>query len=61
MAQEVTSPCDKTCAIDEQRGWCRGCWRTLEEIARWTEYSNVEKLAVIKRTAKRKAANGDES
>jgi len=56
MIQEVASPCNKTCAMDEQHGWCRGCWRTLEEIARWPEYSDAEKLAVLQRVEERRAA-----
>ena len=29
------SPCIGVCRIDQATGWCRGCWRTLEEIADW--------------------------
>ncbi|WP_246100536.1 DUF1289 domain-containing protein [Tepidimonas alkaliphilus] len=29
------SPCVGVCRLDEARGWCAGCWRTLEEITVW--------------------------
>ncbi len=29
------SPCVGQCEIDARTGWCRGCRRTLEEIAAW--------------------------
>ena len=28
-------------------GYCVGCFRTIEEIARWSEMTNQEKLEVI--------------
>jgi predicted Fe-S protein YdhL (DUF1289 family) len=29
------SPCNKVCVIDPASGFCRGCRRTLDEIAAW--------------------------
>ncbi|NNM61788.1 MAG: DUF1289 domain-containing protein, partial [Steroidobacteraceae bacterium] len=29
------SPCISICALDEH-GYCRGCYRTLKEIANWS-------------------------
>ncbi|MEL6662679.1 MAG: DUF1289 domain-containing protein [Pseudomonadota bacterium] len=34
-SEPILSPCIKVCAIDGQTGWCLGCGRSLEEIARW--------------------------
>jgi uncharacterized protein len=31
----VRSPCINICRIDDANGWCVGCARTLDEIARW--------------------------
>ena len=53
---EVPSPCVKVCAMDEARGLCRGCARTLDEIANWTLYTREEKLAVLEKVARRKTA-----
>ncbi len=33
--------------MDAQSGYCRGCRRTLEEIARWGEMSDAERRAVL--------------
>jgi len=33
--------------MDEQTGLCRGCYRTLEEIARWAEMSDEERSRVM--------------
>ncbi len=56
---QPTSPCINVCRIDEQRGICEGCHRTLDEIARWARYSDAEKRAVLARLpARRNAAPG---
>ncbi len=55
-APEPSSPCINVCAMDEERGLCRGCHRTLDEIAHWAGYSRDEKIAVLGRLAQRKAA-----
>lgn len=33
--------------MDPQSGHCRGCHRTLEEIARWGEMSDAERESVL--------------
>ncbi|PZP57651.1 MAG: DUF1289 domain-containing protein [Azospira oryzae] len=50
----VASPCIKVCAVDPATGLCRGCFRTLEEIASWSSYSDREKLEVWKRLEARR-------
>lgn len=32
----IKTPCVKICVIDDKSGLCRGCLRTLGEIARWS-------------------------
>jgi predicted Fe-S protein YdhL (DUF1289 family) len=44
------------CALDPQTGWCRGCLRTLDEIAQWIEMTAEDKLATLDRIAARRAA-----
>ena len=34
--------------MDPVSGLCRGCMRTIEEIGGWMDFSNPEKLAVLK-------------
>ncbi len=33
--------------MDAENRYCRGCRRTLEEIARWSEMSDAEREAVL--------------
>ena len=33
QAADLPSPCQSVCVMDEASGWCRGCLRTLPEIA----------------------------
>ncbi len=45
--EEVQSPCINVCAIDLNTGWCLGCYRSLDEIAGWRDFSADEKRAVL--------------
>jgi predicted Fe-S protein YdhL (DUF1289 family) len=40
------SPCINVCQVDRQRGLCRGCGRTLAEIAGWSRFDEAEKRRV---------------
>lgn len=40
------SPCINVCTLDE-RAYCLGCYRHLDEIARWGRMSAEEQWAVI--------------
>jgi uncharacterized protein len=46
MAENVPSPCQSVCRMDAGRALCGGCWRTLDEIRRWSSCSDSEKRAV---------------
>lgn len=35
MRALVASPCINVCQMDAASGWCRGCARSLDEIAGW--------------------------
>ncbi|MGV0981133.1 MAG: DUF1289 domain-containing protein [Polynucleobacter sp.] len=50
----VPSPCINWCDINPETGFCRGCYRTLSEIAAWSELSNSEKLEVWEKLETRK-------
>jgi predicted Fe-S protein YdhL (DUF1289 family) len=43
-----TSPCINVCVLDEH-DCCKGCRRTVTEIARWSRLSADEQWAVIAR------------
>ena len=53
-AEQIPSPCNNVCQLDPNTGYCRGCLRTIEEIAGWVDYSNEEKLAVLDRLEQRR-------
>ena len=43
----MESPCTSVCSIDIATGFCRGCGRTGDEIARWTLYSDRERRHIM--------------
>jgi predicted Fe-S protein YdhL (DUF1289 family) len=55
----VASPCVNVCVIDERSGWCRGCLRTLDEIAAWGTMSDDDRRAIWRRLRTRRVAEGD--
>jgi predicted Fe-S protein YdhL (DUF1289 family) len=50
------SPCVSVCILDPATGYCRGCWRTIGEIAGWLDMSDDGKRAVLAALPLRKAA-----
>ena len=46
-AAPVESPCIRECVIEEATGWCRGCYRTLDEISFWMRYTHEERRRVM--------------
>ena len=49
----MLSPCIKVCVIDKASGFCTGCGRTLDEIARWGGMSESERARVMAQLAER--------
>ena len=45
-AQPVASPCISVCKMNDARGLCIGCMRTIDEIAAWSTMSDAERRAV---------------
>jgi len=43
----VSSPCTKVCTMDPRSALCRGCGRTLDEIAQWGGLSEAERLRIM--------------
>ncbi|MBT2321767.1 DUF1289 domain-containing protein [Variovorax paradoxus] len=60
-AGAVPSPCTSVCRMGAQSGLCEGCFRTLDEIARWSRMDDADKEAVWLRIEERKAAQPDEA
>ena len=44
---QPSSPCIGLCAIDDPSGLCRGCGRSLAEIAGWGGLTEAERLRVM--------------
>jgi uncharacterized protein len=53
------SPCLGICLMDPRTRRCRGCLRTIEEIAGWYTANNAEKRAILGRLEQRRAAAGE--
>jgi predicted Fe-S protein YdhL (DUF1289 family) len=49
------SPCVGICLVDPATRQCRGCLRTVDEIARWYEASTAEKRELLAILAVRRA------
>ena len=52
----VSSPCIRLCAIDAPSGLCRGCGRTLGEIAAWGGLTEPERRRTMAALPARLAA-----
>lgn len=44
---EVSTPCINICHMDEQNRFCIGCFRTLDELKRWSGMTEEERLAIM--------------
>jgi predicted Fe-S protein YdhL (DUF1289 family) len=43
----IQSPCNKICTIDPACGLCRGCGRTLNEIAQWSTLTDMARARIM--------------
>jgi predicted Fe-S protein YdhL (DUF1289 family) len=50
------SPCLGICLMDPRTRMCRGCLRTIDEIAGWYAASPAEQHAILERIVVRRAA-----
>ncbi len=55
----VKSPCVEVCRMSLAKDTCEGCYRTLEEIARWRDMSDAEREAVLSAVALRRASGAE--
>jgi uncharacterized protein len=56
----IISPCNSDCYIDQQTNLCRGCFRTIDEIIRWTNLSKEEKESILQKIKTRTSSNQSE-
>ena len=55
----IASPCINLCQMDPASGLCRGCLRTLDEIAGWSRLDDAGRLAILAAVAGRRPADGE--
>ena len=51
----VASPCINVCRMDPVSGLCEGCYRTLDEIARWAGTDDGDRREILARVERRRA------
>ncbi|MEO1037972.1 MAG: DUF1289 domain-containing protein [Pseudomonadota bacterium] len=56
MSPPIWSPCKKICLVDPAEPICVGCFRTMEELGRWTLMTDDERKAVKAELKAREAA-----
>jgi predicted Fe-S protein YdhL (DUF1289 family) len=54
--QVTESPCVNVCVMDAASGLCRGCGRTIGEIARWADMDQAERRRIMDALPARLAA-----
>lgn len=52
--QQISSPCIDVCRLDRQSGLCIGCFRTVDEIRRWSTMNEETRLAIMALLSQRK-------
>lgn len=48
------SPCISVCQIDNQTGFCIGCYRTIDEIRDWIISTPDQRQTILAKIAERK-------
>jgi predicted Fe-S protein YdhL (DUF1289 family) len=56
--ERIASPCISVCVMDESSGLCAGCYRTLDEIAGWIDFSPARRRAIIDELPTRRLTHG---
>ncbi|MDD9876614.1 MAG: DUF1289 domain-containing protein [Magnetovibrio sp.] len=51
----VESPCIGVCELDLDRDWCKGCFRTRDEVARWGMVGAAERRDIVENANRRRA------
>jgi predicted Fe-S protein YdhL (DUF1289 family) len=52
------TPCVKVCTLDAHQGFCLGCGRTIDEIARWASMNVAERTRVMNELSERRIGQG---
>lgn len=55
--KDIDSPCVGICLYDVEARVCIGCWRTLDEIQDWEDFTAEEKQKTVKVASIRRINN----
>jgi hypothetical protein len=50
----IASPCISICILDSETELCRGCYRSIDEIAGWQTMDKAARTTVLARIAERR-------
>ena len=53
--EKLESPCTSVCQISHETGFCKGCFRTRDEIGQWRDLSFQEQKVLIEKLHDRRA------
>jgi predicted Fe-S protein YdhL (DUF1289 family) len=45
LVPDDSSPCIKICRLSPTQSWCLGCGRSVEDIAKWRDYTSAQRIA----------------
>lgn len=54
----IPTPCINVCRMSPDTGLCEGCFRTLDEIARWSRQDDEGKRRILSAVTKRRETLG---
>jgi predicted Fe-S protein YdhL (DUF1289 family) len=52
--KDEESPCRKQCYINPRTNYCMGCYRSIDEIVKWINLSETEKVIITRKIEKRR-------
>ena len=55
----IASPCRKQCQLHPIEKVCHGCFRTIDEIAKWTKFTDARRAKIIDGLPARRAAHAE--
>ncbi len=58
-AAPIASPCRKLCQLHPIERVCHGCFRTIDEISKWTKFSDAERAKIVADLPARRAAHAE--
>jgi predicted Fe-S protein YdhL (DUF1289 family) len=53
----IPSPCINICKMDADNGLCIGCFRTIDEITRWSRIDDEQRADILAAVARRRMEN----